>query len=168
MALSEKKIARIKVDYEAGLISINKLCEKYNINRTKLHRLKNKHGWIKGKCNERVTKSVTKKAEKRLVSKESEKLFDFTDDHIRNIETVNKSGQVLLQAFVRELKESRGRLSKADGDKYKALNQALEIAAKTFDLTFKSKRFAMGFSKEEQDKKAVYNIINFADADDTL
>lgn len=45
MALSDKKIKQLKADFEAGEISLTKVCKKHKVARTTLYRLAKTAGW---------------------------------------------------------------------------------------------------------------------------
>ena len=147
MAYDDKKKAKIKVDFEAGKMTKTKLAQKWRITRATLRKFANEGGWVYGKNDQKISNKIEAGATKKLVERETLKLTDFTEKHVKNLENNEKLHQVISANLAKEMKDSGGKLSKADGDKFKSLFQAFKLSTETLDLIFKSKRLAMGLDK---------------------
>lgn len=168
MALSAKKIGKIQADYEVGIDSLEAVAKKHKTAKSTVIKLAKRLGWNRGKSYQKATKKATKKATAKIIEAKGDKLYNYTSEYIDNVEYVNKAHQANLGAYFKDLKNAEGKLSKADADKYKTFQQFFKLAAETIKINFEGIRLAMGLDKEQEEKRTIYNIINFADADDSL
>jgi len=168
MALSAKKTAKIQADYEAGIVTVAGIGKKHGVSKMTVIRLAKRLKWERGKSYQNVTKETAQKATKKIIEQEGDKLFDYTSKYISNVEYVNKAHMANLGAYFKDLKDCAGKLSKADADKYKTFQQFFKLAAETVKINFEGMRLAMGLDKDKSDEHLQVNIINYADADDSL
>ena len=147
MAYDDNSKAKIKVDFEGGKMTLSKIAKKWRISRTTLRKFAREGGWILGKNDQELTKKIEEGATKKLVERESGNLADFTEKHLSALTLNEKVHRTISANLVNELKNAGGKLSKADGDKFKSLFQAAKLSTETLSLIYRDKRLAMGLDK---------------------
>ena len=148
MAVKQKIKPKIIADVKAGKLNKTKIAQKWRISRNTLNKIIREFNAKPGENEAKLNKSIEDRATAQIVKKESNKLYNYTDDYLNNVKNLDAAHKVNLEAFKKELKETGGKLAKADGDKYKSIQQFLKLSAETFKINFDGVRLAMGLDKE--------------------
>lgn len=149
MAYTQKEKEQIKFDYESGRYSTRQMSKTWKMSTQTLKKFADEGGWVLGCRNEEIGKQIECTAADILVRKDAHKLVEYIEEHLLVIGLIDDTYKVLLAFHIKELKESEGLISKADGDKWTANYRALQIAIDSFDKSFRSKRLAMGLKETE-------------------
>lgn len=168
MAKQGKKIsvrsrAAIQVKYETGLLTLKQIAKQHHTTEKTIIGLANKEGWERGKVSGKVNKKLVRRAEKKLIEKEGDKLFDYTSEYIDNIKNLDKAHKANLGAYIQALRETKNNISKAEADKFKTSQQFLKLSAETFKINFEGVRLAMGLDKKESSVNVQVNNIQELD-----
>lgn len=152
MAYTAKDKNRIKIDYESGRYNAVDLAKMWNMSRQTLKKFADDGGWVLGCRDENFNQRIEDNAAEILIRKEAHKLAEYIEEHLEVIGIIDETYKVLLTFHIKELKDSRGMISKTDGDKWQANYKALQTVIDAFDKSFRSKRLAMGLKESEGPK----------------
>lgn len=160
MAYNQGQKKEIQFDYESGRMTTRQIGKKWNMSRQTLKKFAVEEDWILGRYDAELSQRIEESASDSLVRRESQKLVEMAEDHLKNIGVIDGTYKLLLEFHIMELKESEGLMSKADSDKWKANYQALEVVLNAFDKSFRSKRLAMGLKETEGPKMNMNVFLN--------
>lgn len=149
MAYTAKDKNRIKIDYESGRYSALDVSKIWNMSRQTLKKFADDGGWVLGCRDDNFNQRIEDNAAEILIRKEAHKLAEYIEEHLEVIGIIDETYKVLITFHIKELKESRGMISKTDGDKWQANYKALQTVIDAFDKSFRSKRLAMGLKESE-------------------
>ena len=148
--LTDKKLASIRADYEAGIESKSDIAKKHRINRYTLRRNAEKRRWEYGKSAPEVASRITKKATEKIVREESEKLVDYTRKHISEIGTLRTISRANAQSLIKAIKETGNNVSKEEADRIFTVQKVCKIMAETLSIIFRDERLAMGVDSKNE------------------
>ena len=125
----------IKTEYIAGGTSYRKLCEKYGVSLTTLHRTAKKENWVQ--LREQVENKTETKIVKNLSAKKaktSEKIIDVADKLLDKISSIidlveDTQGIKHLTSAIKDIKDIKGFKSDADIREQEARIRKLEMDA---------------------------------------
>jgi hypothetical protein len=149
MAYDGKKKAKIRADVKAGKLNKTQIAQKWRISRNTLNKIINESDAVYAENRTKVNNKIERQATEKIIETEANTLFDYTSKYIANVDYLNKAHQANLGAYFKELKDAKGKLSKADADKYKTFQQFFKLAAETVKINFEGMRLAMGLDKKE-------------------
>jgi len=135
VALSDKKVTTIQVEYESGIDTLKKIAKRYNVTKMTIIRLAKNLHWVRGKNNQdiiknvtqNVTKSivqnvtakqdaekarllvsqqnVTRNVTKNIIERGTNKLIDYSNVHLKYIRTLRTLSAFNTSDLVNEAKE---------------------------------------------------------------
>lgn len=151
MALKAKKIAAIRAKYEAGTATISAIAKKHKVAKTTVIYLAKRHGWKRGKNYRKTTSAIEKKAEKKFIEEESDRLAQFTEKHIADIKTIRLLTRLNLSDVAlaaKEAKESGSSLHKEITENFFSFQKVMKIASETLTNCYREERLAMGLGDQ--------------------
>lgn len=147
--LSDKKLAAIQADYEAGIVSKSDIAKKHRINRYTLFRNAKRLHWEYGKSGEEVTRHITKKVTEKIVEQESLKLIDYTSKHLSELDGIRKISRLNIRALAKEIKDTANNVSKKEADRIFTIQKVCKITSETLAIIYKDERLAMGLDNND-------------------
>jgi hypothetical protein len=153
MALSEKQILKIKVEFEAGKLSRSAIGKRYKVSQPTIRKLAEQGNWAYGKNFKKVSEAVELKSIEKLIGKEVDKTTKINDDLLANITFVEN----IAKAYLHELamnKKNKEKQTKEDADRIFSFLKPLKIASETFNMNYSNKRKAFGMDREDELKRS--------------
>jgi len=148
-AISDKKMALLKFEYETSKDKLKDIAKKHGITHATLIKYSKQEGWVRCDLRPKVDLAVEKKATERLIEKEANMLFEYTDEYIQNIKRLDMVHRLNLKAYTNQLADKNNVMDYKSALKFKTVQDFLHKSAQTFLLNFQGYRLAMGFDKKE-------------------
>lgn len=179
MAYDDNKKAKIIADIKAAKLNKTQIAQKWAIARNTLNKIIADHQVKVGVDQEKLNKKIEQEATRKIVEEEAEDLFDYTSKYISNTKILDKANQANLASYIKAIKAAQNektedgkpaprQLTRTEAETFKISQQFLKLSAETFKINFEGVRLAMGLDKERSDRQLQVNIVNYADADDSL
>lgn len=140
---------KIRFDYESGKYTAGAIAKKWKMSPQTLKKFADDGGWELGCRDGELNRQIEERAKAALLKKESERLVEMIEDHLKTVEIIDDAFKILLWHHMQELKQSQGLLSESDGKKWKENYKALQVAIDSFDKSFRSKRLALGLKETD-------------------
>lgn len=168
MALSEKQILKLKVDYESGKLSKTSICKKHRVSRPTLRKHAKDNGWKFQKNFQEISKIVEEKTIEKIIEKETEKLTDLTTEFFTDIGTFKNLSRAMANDTISALKkaaeDSRGgkkvSVSKDEFDRIFAGSKIVKINIEALSIAYDRLRKAHGLDVPEPAAKIEINTQN--------
>lgn len=149
MALTNRKIAKITKDYEAGLDNKLQIAKKHNITPKTLYFQAEKHEWVYGKN----TCEINEKAEKKSIEQFASEISKEKMKAIHTFVTEAKGIESLTIDSLNSLKSvGANQICKEDGERVFSVLKNCKIAMETLNISFLGKRKALGMDVPEESK----------------
>lgn len=178
MALSEKKVTKIKVDFEAGLSTKTKIANQHKIDRLTLYNLADKHQWVYGKNKQKFNEITEQKTIERLIEKEvdiSTKVNEQFQKHVTYIEGLTMS--YMLELGEGKKKSDKGQFeeegedgkpkkskkqSKEEADRIFSLLKPCKIASEIMNMNYSGKRKMLGMDRNDDKQDLNINVTSMS------
>lgn len=128
MAIPKNKVIKIKVDYEAGILTKSNIANKHEINRLTLYKLADRHSWEYGKNKHEISKITEEKSLENLINKQVDRATEITNQFLGDID---KHRQLLMMTTNELVKAFNEHKDKKDKD-----GKAVKIPKEEFDRIF--------------------------------
>jgi hypothetical protein len=163
MALSEKKILKIKVDYEVGKLSKTAICKKHSISRPTLRNQAAKNGWKYQKNFQEVSEIIEQKTIGKLIEKETDRAVKITDRFLNDIDAYRELSMhpameiktAINQADEDSTEESKVTVSRDEYDRIFAGAKINKICLEALNVGYTGARKALGMDKDSDIEKAL-------------
>jgi hypothetical protein len=150
MAYSEKEKAKIKAEFEAGLDSQGKICQKWRMSRNTLKKFAKDEGWIYGKNDRELTHTINKSATSKIIESKTHELENFTVDHISAIKNIATLTKATISRLGSRVKETMNKVDRAESEAIFSQQKFLKIASETLDTCYKSQKSALGLDEKKE------------------
>ncbi len=165
MAVSSKKLIKIKVDFEAGILTKSKIASKHKINRLTLYNLADKHEWQYGKNEQKINKITETKSLEVLIEKQVDRAAGTTDLFLSDIKAIRGIALAIAKEWSDSRKAGRIRIvdgkeekidgmSKDEADRIFAQTKIAKITMETLNIGYTAARKALGMDRDDDVEKA--------------
>ena len=152
MALSEKKIAQVKVSFEAGKLSRAAIGKKHKISQPTLKKLADERGWEYKKNFIEISDHVSQKSLERLIEQEIDIATKTNENFQKNIAYI----EGVAMAYMVELgkaKSGKDKQSKEEADRIFSFLKSCKISSEIMNMNYNGKRKMLGMDREEELKR---------------
>ena len=162
MALSSKKLAKIKEDYCAGILSKSGVAQKYRISRNTLAKHAKAGGWKYAVNEQEVTMLISDKARERIVNEVVDKATEVTTNFLKDIELCRglmlSSASDLIHAQEEADEEAKdgkkGKVQKEEYERILSKMKVLKYIVENLKAGYEGGRKALGLDTEQDIEKA--------------
>lgn len=153
MALTDKKLLKIKVDYEAGRLTKSQIGKKHAISQPTLRKHAEDQVWKFQKNFQEVSEIVEKKSIERLIEREVDKTVKITDQFLQDLDKYRKLTMYPVSEVARAIQEvgSKGKVSKEEYDRIFAGSKINKINIEALNVAYTGARKALGMDKGPKD-----------------
>ena len=150
MAYSEKEKAKIKAEFEAGLDSQGKICQKWRMSRNTLKKFAKDEGWIYGKNDRELTHTINKNATSKIIESKAKELEKFTENHIKSIKSITALTRATISRLGKQVDGTKNQVDKLESEAIFSQQKFLKIASETLDTCYKSQKSALGLDEKKE------------------
>ncbi len=162
MALSEIKLAKIKVDYESGKLSKRKMALKYAISRNTIDKHAKIKGWIYAKREPELSQKIEQLTYEKLISDEVDRATNITNQFLGDIEQYRKLAMIpaseLLKAYSvskeDSTKQEPGKVTKEEFSRIWESTKVIKTAIEGLKIGYEGARKALGMDVKDDIEKA--------------
>ncbi len=151
MALTEKKLLRIKVDYEFGNLSRSEIGKKYKISQPTLRKHAELGGWEYKRNYSEVSEKLHKKTVDKLIEKEVDRATIITNRFLENCEKYNQLIMYPANELAKAIKKagSEGKVSKEEYDRIFAGAKINKISLEALNISYNGARKALCMESDD-------------------
>jgi len=149
MAITEKKLLKLKVDFESGKLTKTAICKKHSVSHPTLRKHADGNEWKFQKNFQKISESVEQKTIERLIEKEADKLQRINQEYeaiIANIEAIAK-------AYIFEIgsnKQKKENQTKEEAERIFLFLKPLKISSEIFNMNYDRKRKILGMDAPKE------------------
>lgn len=155
MAIQEKALLKIKVEYEVGKLSKVNICKKHSISRPTLVKLAKEHRWIYQKNLREVNEIIEEKTIRKLIEVETDRTVKITDQFLQDLDKY----RVLTMRPVIEVEnaiqdtEGDGKVPKDEYDRIFAGSKINKINIEALNIAYTGARKALGLDNPKENSE---------------
>lgn len=156
MAIQEKSLLKIKVDYEVGKLSKVNICKKHSISRPTLVKLAKEHRWSYQKNLREVNEIIEEKTISKLIEVETDRNVKITDQFLTDIDRYRQLTMFPVGEVARAIKDAgpKGKVTKEEYDRIFAGSKVNKINLEALNIAYSGARKALGMDRDEDIRKA--------------
>lgn len=153
MAIQEKKLLKIKVDFEVGKLSKVNICKKHSISRPTLVKLAKEHQWKYQKNLREVNEIIEEKTIRKLIEVETDRTVKITDQFLQDLDKYRELTMRPVQEVKKAIEEidGDGKVSKDEYDRIFAGSKINKINIEALNVAYTGARKALGMDKGPKD-----------------